>query len=595
MRRQISGKLSNALLLISWVPLLQLQGFERIQNCVELMNWNWFFLIAVVITFIGVWLLIKCIPKKTEFPHTAIKLISIVFFSIFLLGIPVFSGIGNIFKIKMYMDSESSPFPLIVSIISAGLLCIVLFLAWKEVQQEDKPYIPVLKFILASLFLLWQLNLGIHFFYTDPSMHFQSHYFPQRDDIFPSLESYHTLKILVFSFYFILNLLFFGAIFIKGKFRERQNLLFSFTGFLMVIGVFTLIFGLVNGTPLITNYYIFNIAIIFTMSFITIMKPVLMTAVGLTLIGGMLSFSRKGLGRSGVPVTGAIQKKGVILVLVTMVLYVFLFGAPWPFQDPAVNVHMRVIINRYEKTRFEIDSKAKLTHTHFDDVFYFGFLSHGKCAVMALVNQLEDNSPIIRGVAAEFLCFLGDERAVEPLIKTLKDRDKYVQIGAARALGEIKDLRVVKPLIHALKDKDIDVRDYAAIALGVIKNPRAIEPMVEALEKDDLTDHARICIWHLNSWVDPRFIDPLLKTLDDEDEEGRKTIIMVLGGFKDIKIVDTLIERLNTEKSSEVILQITYALIRITGQNYHPELEKKDAVWWQQWWKQHREEFIKKR
>lgn len=523
-------KLSTSLLFISWIPLIQFTLLRLYREP------HWLFFISIVLSLIGEWLLIKSIPKDSMLHRSAIRLIKFVFFSILLFAVPVFFCICKFFEIKIQgfnynHYSEYSPFPLIISIISAGLLCFVLFLVWKEAQEEDKPYNPVLKFILASIFLLWQLNIGFHFFYdffyTHPHMYVQSHYYPQRDNIYPSLESYHTLKVLVFSFYIILNLLFFGAIFLKGKFRERLNLLFSYTGCLMVIGVFTLNYGLINGTRLSTNYYVFNFAIVFTMSFITIMKSILITAVVFTLIGGMLSFSWKGFGNRRVSVPGVICKKGVALVLVTMVLYVFLFGYPWPFQDPAVNIHMRVIINSFERT-----SKAELTNGHFDYVFYFGFLSHGKCAVMPLINQLEDNSPIKRAVAADFLCYLGDERAVEPLLETLNDKDGVVILQAARALAELKE---------------------------------------------------------------PRVIDILLNKLDHEDKEIRTEVIRSFTFFKDVRIVDKLIEQLKTEKAGEVIWEINFSLYLITEHGAsNPEENEKTAEWWQQWWKQHREEFIKK-
>ena len=188
-----------------------------------------------------------------------------------------------------------------------------------------------------------------------------------------------------------------------------------------------------------------------------------------------------------------------------------------------------------------------------------------------------------------------DEQTVEPLIKALKDRDRDVRIRAASALGYFKDPRVVEPLIHALKDKDQDVRDNAAMALSVIKDPRAIEPLVEALERNDLTEYAQHIIWYINKWGDPGFIEPLLELLDHEDIEVRKSIRWSLEDFPllDVRVADKFVEQLSREKSCEVISYINDSLEKITGQEYPGKLEKA-AEWWQQWWKQNREEFIKK-
>jgi hypothetical protein len=519
----MSRKLSNALLLISWVPLLQLQGFSLIKYKMEPMNW--FFLLTLVVTFIGVWLLIKWIPQKSEFPHTALKLISIVFFSIYLLGIPVFSCFGNIFKFYMHFYGETSPFPLIVSIISAGLLCIVLFLFWKEIQEEEKPYMPVLKFILASIFLLWQLNLGFHLYYHLPYGLGHSHYFPKFQDLLPILESFHIFKVPIFIFYIIPNLLFFGRIFLKGKFKERQNLFFSSTGLILVVGVFSLIFGLINLTQFLYFQLDATFFLAITFSFIMVIGPVLMIAMGLTLIGGLLSIFKKRLGRSGDRVPGRIRIIGVILTLAAVVLYVILFGAMWPFQNPAVNIHMGVL-----KKSWEGHPEEWLANTF--GIAYYEFRLYGRSAGSQLINKLDDNSPIIRALAAEYLGYTGDERAVEPLLDALNDKDAGVVLQAVRALVEINE---------------------------------------------------------------PRAIDILLNKLDHEDKEIRKEVVRSLNFFKDVRIVDKLIERLKTEKVRDVILEIHYQLYMLTGHGTPSPGEKENsAQWWQQWWNQHRQEFIKK-
>lgn len=519
-------KLSNALLLISWVPLFQLQALERIQGCVRLMDWNWFFLVALLITFIGVWWLIKCIPKKSEFPHTAIKLISIVFFLIFLLGIPVLSGIGNIFEFEMYIYSGSSPFPLIVSIISASLLCIVLFSAWKEVQKEDNPYTSVLKFILASLFLLWQLNLGLHLYYDLPfTLGYSDYTYGTRYAIANYFEVFHILKLLVFVIYAILNLLFFVGVFIKGKFKERQPLFFPSTGLLMIIGTFVLLHGLINGARLLppNNPHLYVLTL-FPLTFTTIIGPVLMIALVLVFPGGVLSFFKKGLRQQRF--SGVVPKRVGIISLAAVILYVLLFKTLWPFQDPAP----AILFSSSEKFINNFPGEWEVIHV----ASYLEFLVYGKRVVKLLVNKLDDNEVSVRQLSAEFLEYLGDERAVEPLIKALKDSDKKL-------------------------------RDNAATALAHIQNPRAVNPMVEFLEKDDLHCYDRLIswLWKLGEWGDPRFIVPLLEKLDDRDKELSESVIKALGYFKDVGVVDKLIEeKLRKETSNkvkkEVLRQIQY-------------------------------------
>jgi len=188
------------------------------------------------------------------------------------------------------------------------------------------------------------------------------------------------------------------------------------------------------------------------------------------------------------------------------------------------------------------------------------FLSYGKNQVMPLVKKLEDDDASVRYLSAEFLVFLGDERAVEPLIDALTDGDRKVRSQAATALTRIKD-------------------------------PRAIKPLVQALGKNKLDDYA---IRHFGDWKDPRFIDPLLEKLDVEDEKLRESVINALGNFKDARVVDMLIEYLRKEKASELIYDYNWSLQEITGYAYPGDKYKKDAQWWQQWWNHNKEAVIKK-
>jgi hypothetical protein len=431
-------------------------------------------------------------------------------------------------------------------------------LAWKEVQREDKPYIPVLKFILASLFLLWLLNLGIHLRYNLPFTLGYSHYsYGTRFAIANYFGVFHTLKLLVFVIYVILNLLFFVGIFVKGKFKERQPLFFSSTGLLMIMGVFALLFGLINGVRLIPAYPLFFLTI-FPLTFTTIIGPVLMIAMVLVFLGGILSFFKKGMasppyncsgrgkkqrnkekayffcsilhninkkGLRQSRFSGVVPKKAMVISLAAVILYGLLFKTLWPVQDPAPDILFRSakkFINNFPG-EFDVIHVAS----------YMEFLVYGKCVVRYLVNKLDDNEASVRQLSAEFLEYLGDERAVEPLIKALKDRDKKV-------------------------------RDNAAAALAHIKDPRAVNPLVEFLEKENLRCYDKLMswLWKLGEWGDPRFIKPLLEKLADQDEELRKSVIRALGYFKDVGVVDKLIEEQLREETSNKVIKDALGQIR---------------------------------
>ena len=235
-------------------------------------------------------------------------------------------------------------------------------------------------------------------------------------------------------------------------------------------------------------------------------------------------------------------------------MYVLLFKTLWPFQDPSLGILFGVVKNRIERPVEE--------WREIHAASYLEFHLYGKRAVSFLVNKLDDNEASVRGLSAQSLGIVGNERGVEPLIKTLEDRDK-------------------------------GVRRKAAVASARIKEPRAVKPMVEFLEKDDLHYDAYVVLLELAKWGDPRFIEPLLKKLDDDDEVWRESIVRSLEYFKDARVIEKLIKQLNKEKSSEVKSSINYVLREIAGQDYGGE-EDKSAEWWQQWWSQHREYFIKK-
>lgn len=596
---RISIKLSTSLLIISWIPMIQLWLilFNRERNLL-------FFIVLFVLSLIGGWCLSKSIPQNSKLyipvrhffaivvsagigggimllflvilytsdsrgdlltvlllSFMLFKLITnsflIVLFLILLFGIPVFFCIFKREIERSLFSFVISPLPLIVSIISALLLCIVIFLICKETKKEDKPHLSILKFILASLFFLWLLNLGIHLYYRLPEL--MVTWRVNRNTFFIDLESFATLKLLVFIVFIILNLLFFGGIFLKGKFRERQPLLFSSTGFLLMTGMLALLFCLINSIPLLTsNYHRYSYMIsqfgfyewiVIPISFVTIIGPVLMIALVLVVLGGVLSFFKRGLRQNRF--LGVVRKKAVVISLATVILYVLLFKALWPFQDPVPDFLFRVVKNTIVKPGAE--------PSMFGNASYFEFLSYGKRVVKLLVNKLDDDEVSARELSADFLRYLGDERAVESLIKALEDKNK-------------------------------NVRERVVMALSNIKDPRAVPPMIEALEKNKFPYDA---IWLLGELGDPRFIDHLLKKLDDKDKKLRESVIDALGYFKEARVVDKLIGRLSKEISIHLIQQIICALERITGEDYSGFFYEA-SQWWRQWWKQNREEFRKK-
>lgn len=97
------------------------------------------------------------------------------------------------------------------------------------------------------------------------------------------------------------------------------------------------------------------------------------------------------------------------------------------------------------------------------------------------------NEKVIKGVAAEALGQIGDERAIEPLIAILldKSRERFVRTTTIKALTNFKDDRVVTALIKVTKE-DSSIGYHAATGLAELGDIRTADVIAEAIrnEKD---------------------------------------------------------------------------------------------------------------
>ena len=146
-------RLSTILLLMSWIPLIQLLLLCFNSDRVWEINVYTFLPVSILLSITGMWLLIKKLRKKVVLYKSIINFILLLLFSIILFGIPVFTCIIKLFKINSYIFyNPHREAGLILCIISAAISCAALLLAWREAQKEEKPYLPVLN-------LFWHLFL----------------------------------------------------------------------------------------------------------------------------------------------------------------------------------------------------------------------------------------------------------------------------------------------------------------------------------------------------------------------------------------------------------------------------------------------------
>ncbi|MBI5724171.1 MAG: HEAT repeat domain-containing protein [Planctomycetes bacterium] len=110
-------------------------------------------------------------------------------------------------------------------------------------------------------------------------------------------------------------------------------------------------------------------------------------------------------------------------------------------------------------------------------------LATGNAATSALVSLLDDENCQVRYIAAEFLGYVGDARAVGPLIQALqRDKNEIVRMRAVIALGKLGDPRAAEPLRRSSQnDQNQIVRDVSEYVLGRLGNLKAIGALQQEL------------------------------------------------------------------------------------------------------------------
>jgi HEAT repeat protein len=192
-------------------------------------------------------------------------------------------------------------------------------------------------------------------------------------------------------------------------------------------------------------------------------------------------------------------------------------------------------------------------------------------AVKALANSLRDSHLLVKACAARSLLALDREKekvtgylqlrfaveghqtckvALEPLAVVLKDKDPQVRLNAVGALTVLAD----KPqgreaLASALQDEDNNVRCAVALALGGSKDSWAIETLLEVISGDFSSD-AR---YHANSLLEELYeladLDTLLAALKNQKSSIRKYAAKALGKLREKRAVEPLIEVLKDPDS----------------------------------------------
>lgn len=191
--------------------------------------------------------------------------------------------------------------------------------------------------------------------------------------------------------------------------------------------------------------------------------------------------------------------------------------------------------------------------------------------VRVQIEKLNSQDPVERVKAARRLGEIGDAQAIEALAAALKDRKSSVQENAQIALEKImhrmKDSQAVEPLSKLLNHEDPVIRNMALEALKEIPDQRVPRLLTVAL-KEQNAGIRKSAAEALRKIGKPS-VEPLIKTLSEDDINIRITAIIILGDIRDARAVEPLIEALayKTQKPSleeaKVRLEASNALGKI--------------------------------
>jgi HEAT repeat protein len=185
-------------------------------------------------------------------------------------------------------------------------------------------------------------------------------------------------------------------------------------------------------------------------------------------------------------------------------------------------------------------------------------------AVEPLMVALQDESSHVRREAAKALGLIKDTRAIDALILALHDENTSVKEQAAEALGEIGGARAVDALIEALTDEGSFVPGKAAIALGKIKDAHAVDPLLTAYRENKIYDRE---LKQALVMIGTPAVNQLISALNDEDTVLQGLAIEALGEIKDPRAVEPLIAYL---KVADDIIPVKNALVMIGEPSVEP-------------------------
>ena len=157
------------------------------------------------------------------------------------------------------------------------------------------------------------------------------------------------------------------------------------------------------------------------------------------------------------------------------------------------------------------------------------------------VSGLEHSEPTIRQLAVIGLGRLGDQRAVPMLANKLKDPHMGVRRNTAYALAMLQSADIPYYLVSNILDQPSEVRTAIQVALLKCSYKKSLSAVYEAVNSSDARYRAA-SVYLLGSLKDEK---GLLKTLQDEDSEVRKSSALAVGSAKLFSLSPILLSMLD--------------------------------------------------
>lgn len=211
---------------------------------------------------------------------------------------------------------------------------------------------------------------------------------------------------------------------------------------------------------------------------------------------------------------------------------------------------------------------------------------HDPRTLTPMLALLSDKAMNVRKLTARALGNFGDQSVVPALMTLLSDKQSAIRQAAARSLGRLRDPHALPLLLAYLAHAKEDERYHLAMALSDYDDPCVIEPLLTLLESQKYSSlqwivadalgrmgdqattpllgiladqtrnpEVRACAAQvLGKRPRPEFLQPLLTTLGDSDEQLRASVAQALGNLQDPRAINPLLALLEDRNEDEDVL-----------------------------------------